>query len=89
MEKKKDEPVLAEAMFNFVCEHLPEDWDIRIELEWGCAAIYLTDPKGSLVDKFADDEDTIAEMIFARVNWARNSDGLSAVNWDGTPYIVI
>lgn len=85
----KKEPVLAEGMFDFVCEHLPEDWDIRIELAWGCAGVYLIDPAGNVVDKFADDVDTIAEMIFERVNWARNSDGLSSVNWDGTPYVVI
>jgi hypothetical protein len=83
-----DAPTSVE-MFNFVCEHLPEDWRIEIELERGAASVDLINCKGSVIRDFDDDHDTIAEMVFIRVNWARNSDGLSPVNWDGSPYIEI
>lgn len=72
-------------VFNFVCEHLPEDWSIEINLERNAGSVELTNPEtGDAVDEFPDDDGTFFDHIRERVNHAREADGLSRLNWDGS-----
>lgn len=65
-------------IFNRVCEHLPEDWEITFSCERGCLAVNLYDPDGCLVD-IADDDMSVDQMVNLRIDHARESDGLLPV----------
>ncbi|MBA3483375.1 MAG: hypothetical protein H0T51_16320 [Pirellulales bacterium] len=58
-----------------VCENLPEDWEVEIILRRGEADFNLIDPEGDEA-KVCDDDHNSVEMIHARVDHARFSDGL-------------
>ena len=60
----------------FVCDQIPEDWLLRIDLMEGEADIELQDPDGNVVE-LCDDDKTPEQMIADRVRYARNSDGLT------------
>lgn len=66
-----------------VCECLPEDWKIEIELEDGSGSMKLIDPEGNEVDEFPDDEGGFVAFALDRVNYARAKDGLDCVTVDG------
>lgn len=74
-------------IFELVCDNIPEDWEIRIGMRHEEASIELVDPEGDEEggDDFCDDDLTTEEMILQRLNHARRSDGLSAVDLRGEP----
>lgn len=82
-----DQQPSAEQLFNFVCRDLPEDWRLVIDLEEGGASVELINPEGDVVNKFADDDGTLADMVWERVNYARNQDELTSVTWEGEPHV--
>lgn len=73
----------------FVCEHLPEDWEIRLLMEYGGLSFELINPEGEVVDRFADDNEDVLENVRDRVNFARDADGLCRIEWDGTQEVVL
>lgn len=66
------------ALFDLVCENLPEDWEICVEVRKGEADIKLFSPDGELVE-MCDDDLTTDEIVLSRVNHARTWDGLCEV----------
>lgn len=76
-----DEPrkdgMLAD-LFDLVCENLPEDWTVCVDMRRGEADIILLNPDGYPVD-LCDDDLTTDEMVLSRVNHARTCDGLCEV----------
>lgn len=69
---------LLGGLFEFVCENLPEDWQLNVKLRRGEAWFELIHPEGNAVE-MCDDDLTEDEMIVARVNHARKCDGLQPI----------
>jgi hypothetical protein len=69
---------------DMACEHLPEDWQIVIELEEGSGCVKLINPEGDEVE-MCDDDLHADEMLLQRINKARESDGLQAVDFEKGP----
>lgn len=67
----------------FICDNLPEDWEIDIKCRRGELAIVLYDPHGNRISEVMGDgneEETVDEGIERLVGDARISDGLSRVD---------
>ena len=70
-------------LFNDICENLPEDWEIEISGMSGEASVELVDPDGKRVDMDDDANDYLMHrMVHARINKARESDGLGPIEFD-------
>lgn len=69
-----------DKVIEFVCEYLPEDWKIVIEMSQGGLDIRLIRPNGDVGDPvtYLDETD-----ILKMVNEARVADGLGPINWKG------
>ena len=74
MSEARDKTPIGEVI-EMVCDYLPEDWSIELELQRGEAAVNLIDPDGELI-KVCDDDLNIVELFQRRVDHARVSDGL-------------
>lgn len=65
-----------------VCDNLPEDWEIRICMREGEASVDLLNPEGDEVE-MCDDDLTVEQMLIARINKAREYDGLQPIELPG------
>jgi hypothetical protein len=74
MSEARDKTPLGEVI-EMVCDYLPEDWTIQLELMCGQAAIDLIDADGEIIE-VCDDDLTLVEMFQRRVDHARLIDGL-------------
>jgi hypothetical protein len=63
-----------------ICENLPEDWEIQLVYRRGEMEVALYDPDCELVDMAdLDIEQTVDQMVRARINHARETDGLCPI----------
>ena len=63
-------------MVEFICENLPEDWQIRLDFSDGALSIELLHPDTGDEVVLVDDDIITVQAIVQRVNHARTSDGL-------------
>lgn len=76
------EDVTLGNLMHLICENLPEDWEFTVSLRAGEIDMELTDPAGNRVERCQDDM-TFNDMILDYLNFARESDGLMAVDLQG------
>ncbi len=71
---------LNDGLMAFVCDNIPEDWSIDINMQSGEASVILYDYEGEEVGS-VHEEETVEQGIERLVNLARNSDGLGSVEF--------
>lgn len=64
-------------------DHLPEDWEIRIEIQRGMIGLTLLDPDGNRVEPRENRDAELPEMMLTRINAARAADGLGPIGLMG------
>jgi len=73
-----------EEITEFVCEHIPSEWEFSLRMTTGCLDIAMHRPCGEPIIRDYPSEMPVQEQIRDLVNHARQADGLTAVCWDGS-----
>lgn len=68
---------LFKDVTNFVCQHLPDGWQLNIQLEKDAGSLELVDPDGECEDVYYD-EGMLSGIVDA-VNQARELEKLPEV----------
>lgn len=76
-------PVTIDKMIEIASEHLPEDWTLKIVVNRGMLKVFLYNPDADMVEPQIGDDATVQEDILARINAARDSDGLKPIDVRG------
>lgn len=67
-------------VIEFVCENMPSDWKIMIEISEGCLSVRVVKPNGDINEPF-DYKDELD--ILRAINIMRDEDGLEPIDWNG------